>query len=109
MSTGVIINISYSLIKASWRRWPIFIIWLLYATNNAFQFLEFTSVMEPIAYFYHVTESQVLWTTGVVFIAQIIGALPVALMPELFELRISGTFKEFSAIQYRLYCIVFTL
>ena len=51
--------------------------------------------MEPIAYFYHVTESQVLWTTGVVFIAQIIGALPVALMPELFELRISGTFKEF--------------
>ena len=63
---------------------------LAYATNNAFQFLEFTSVMEQIAQFYNVTVNQVLWTTGITFIGQIIGALPVAIIPEIFELRKSG-------------------
>ena len=51
-------------IQASWRRWPIFILWLVYATNNAFQFLEFTSIMEPMLQFYNVTEDQVLWMSG---------------------------------------------
>ena len=55
---------THFLIQASWRRWPILMLWLLYATNNAFQFLEFTSVMEPIVQFYHVTEDQVLWMSG---------------------------------------------
>ena len=53
-----------SQIKASWRRWPILILWLLYATNSAFQFLEFTSIIEAIVQFYHVTEDQVLWMSG---------------------------------------------
>ena len=86
-------------------------LWLLYATNNAFQFLEFTSVMEPIVLFYHVTEDQVLWmsgmfqviiltdtktdfdhlSSGVTFISQGVGALPVAFMAEILSLRTSGT------------------
>ena len=65
-------------------------LWLLYATNNAFQFLEFTSVMEPIVQFYHVTEDQVLWMSGVVFISGTVGALPVAFMAEILTLRTSG-------------------
>ena len=54
------------MIQASWRRWPILILWLLYPTNHAFQFLELTSVMEPIVQFYHVTEDQVLWMSVLV-------------------------------------------
>ena len=81
------------LIKASWRRWPILMLWLLYATNNAFQFLEFTSVMGPIVQFYQVTEDQVLWMSGVTFISQGAGALPVAFMAEILTLRTSGIFN----------------
>ena len=46
--------------------------------------------MEQIAQFYNVTVDQVLWTSGITFIGQIVGALPVAIIPEIFELRKSG-------------------
>ena len=93
-------------------------LWLLYATNNAFQFLEFTSVMGPIVQFYQVTEDQVLWMSGVTFISQGAGALPVAFMAEILTLRTSvitglvtsivGCVIKNCAVQSNLYWLLFT-
>ena len=73
--------------RASWRRWPIIILFFIFCTNTAFQFTQMLSVSDVVARFYRVDENVIVWMTTLTHVTQAVFELPAAFLSGLTSLR----------------------
>ncbi|KAJ8938159.1 hypothetical protein NQ318_011924 [Aromia moschata] len=77
-------------IKAYKRRWIILLIFTIYATINAYQWIEYSSITHVVAKYYHVSTLAVDWTSIIYMALYPIFVIPASYIIDKKGLRTAG-------------------